>query len=346
MKYLGVFILMGISTTLFAKSWRVNNNPDVQADFRTLADAHITAGEGDTIYLEPSLKCYEGFTCTKPLVLIGAGYFLSENSPTQSNALNSVMCGDITFDPGSEGAKMMGISMWDNTVNIKTSYLMICKNLIKDIALVYQKGTFLNNLFITQNYIHRVYGTQYSSWENYFIDGFVFSNNIVVSECRFSYNRYKLDCPCYSMALYGDFFNNVFLGDVSFESSTFRNNIFYKSDLSTNFLKINAYNTVEENIFARVLPRPDVNNYKIPLSNVDNANMSTLFVGGGSPDGKWRLQSGSTIPIKDKCGVFNGLTSYVLSGIPNVPTIYYLDVPPMVNQRDGINVTVKAKTNN
>jgi hypothetical protein len=345
MKYLGVIILIAIAQTLFAKSWRINNNPDVQADFRTLADAHISASSGDTIYLEPSLKCYEGFTCTKKLVLIGAGYFLSENSPTQSSPLNSVVCGDITFNPGSEGSEMMGISISNNTVNLKTSYLVIRRNLIKTILFVYQTEVTLNNLFITQNYIYNITGGVYLG-HNYFIEGLVFSNNIVVNDFGFSYIKNKSDCPCYDQALYGQFTNNVFLGNVNIESSTLRNNIFYKSDFSPNLLKYNAYNTIEENIFAKVLPWSDVVNYQIPSSNIDNANMGTLFVGGASTDGKWQLQASNSIPIKDKCGAFNGLNPYVLSGIPDVPTIYYLNVPPIVNQKDGINVTIKAKSNN
>ena len=74
--------------------------------------------------------------------------------------------------------------------------------------------------------------------------------------------------------------------------------------------------------------------------------MSTLFVGGASTDGKWQIQTNSTIPIKDKCGAFNGLTPYILSGIPDVPSIYYLNVPFTGKQIDGINVTIKAKSNN
>ncbi len=345
MKYIGALVFIAIATTAFAKSWRINNNPDVQADFRTLADAHISANAGDTIYLEPSLKCYDGFTCAKKLVLIGAGYFLTENFPTQSSPLNSVVCGHVTFTPGSEGSEMMGISMSNHTVIIKTSFIVISRNLIKNISFIYQSGVTLNNLFITQNYIYNIYGGVYSG-ENYFIEGLVFSNNIVVNDCSFSYNQYKTDCPCYDQALVGQFTNNVFLGNVTIESSTFRNNIFYKSDLNTNFLKTSVYNTVEENIFAKVLPWSDVVNYQIPSSNIDNANMSTLFKDGASTDGKWQVQTSSTIPIKDKCGAFYGLTPYVLSGIPNVPSIYYLDVPPIVNQKDGINVIVKAKSNN
>jgi hypothetical protein len=73
--------------------------------------------------------------------------------------------------------------------------------------------------------------------------------------------------------------------------------------------------------------------------------MSTLFVGGGSPDGKWQIQPSSSVPIKDKCGIFTGPDPYILSGIPAIPTIYYLDVPLIGTQKEGINVTIKVKSN-
>mgnify|MGYP004701233883 CR=1 FL=1 len=345
MKYLVVLILIAIAQTLCAKSWRINNNPEIQADFRTLADAHISAGSGDTIYLEPSLKCYDGFTCTKKLILIGAGYFLAENSPTQSTPLNSVVCGDITFNPGSEGSEMMGISMWNNTVNIKVSHLQIKRNLIRNISLPRQAGKRLNNLFITQNYLYSVYGGYEWGGTDFFVDDLIFSNNIVVKEMYFYYNRFNDDCPCYLQALNGQITNNVFLGDFSLESCQIKNNIFFKTALDINFLKHSEYNMLEENIFAKVLPWSDTINYKITAGNIDNVNMTNLFVGGASPDAKWQIKSTSTLPIKDKCGVFEGLTPYVLSGIPDIPSIYYLNVPFTGKKTNGLNVTIKAKSN-
>jgi hypothetical protein len=344
MKLLTFLLCVLIVNITFAKSWRVNNNPEIKADFLSLADAHISAHDGDTIYLEPSLKCYEGFSWNKRLVLIGTGYFLSDNLIDDNITQGAVVCGDITFAQGSEGSVMMGISMWNNTVNIKASYLQIKRNLIKNLAFPRQAGTRLNNLFITQNYLNSVYGGTYSGTD-FFVDDLIFSNNIVVKEMYFYYNRFNDDCPCYSQALNGQITNNVFLGYFSLESCQIQNNIFYKIDLGINFLKHSYYNNLEDNIFAKVLPWSDTRNYKIPLGNIDNVNMTNLFVGGASPDAKWQIKSTSTLPLKDKCGVFEGLEPYVLSGIPPIPSIYYLSVPYAGNKKGGLNVTIKAKSN-
>lgn len=341
---LSIFLLLFVNIA-FAKSWRVNNNPEIKADFLNLAEAHISAQNGDTIYLEPSLKCYDGFVWNKRLVLIGTGFFLSENLIEANNIQSAVVCGDITFEAGSEGSEMMGISMWNNTVNIKVSHLQIKRNQIKNISIPRQAGKRINNLFITQNYLNSVYGGVYAGTD-FFVDDLIFTNNIVVYTMWFYYNRFKDDCPCFSQALNGQIINNVFLGDFSLESCQIKNNIFYKISLSNDLLKHSNYNSLEENIFAKVLPWSDTINYKIPAGNIDNVNMTNLFVGGASPDAKWQIKSTSTLPIKDKCGVFEGLTPYVLSGIPDIPSIYYLNVPFTGNQKDGINVTIKAKSNN
>ncbi len=47
-------IVILIAMTASATVWRVNNRPNVDADFTTLAAAYSGASAGDTIYLEGS----------------------------------------------------------------------------------------------------------------------------------------------------------------------------------------------------------------------------------------------------------------------------------------------------
>lgn len=343
MKILILFILTVLTINTNAKIWRVNNNPGLKADFLTLADAHTVASPGDTIYLEPSIQCYAGFTWSKPLVLIGTGYFLAENAITESNNLTANVCGDITFNPGSEGSQMMGISNWNNTVVIKASDLVLKRNQIKNISMPRQSGVRLTNLIIVQNYIKAIYGGVYGG-TGFYVDDLIFSNNIVVSELWFYYTKYNDDCPCYDQALTGRIYNNVFLGTVTLQSCEFRNNIFYKSDLPTNILLLSDYNVVEENIFSRILPWTDTLKYQVSDSNLDNVNMTTLFAGGGSPDGQWQINPSATNPLKEICGAFAGQEPYVISGIPRIPVIYHLDVPYTTTRSAGLNITVKARS--
>ena len=45
-------------------------------------------------------------------------------------------------------------------------------------------------------------------------------------------------------------------------------------------------------------------------------------------------------------GAYGGDTPFDDNGYPAIPSIYYLDVPSVGSQKEGINVTIKAKSNN
>ncbi len=58
---------------------RVNNNPGADPDYATLQAANDAASNGDTIYVEGSPTNYDGADISKKLVIIGPGYFLTDN---------------------------------------------------------------------------------------------------------------------------------------------------------------------------------------------------------------------------------------------------------------------------
>jgi hypothetical protein len=76
--------------------------------------------------------------------------------------------------------------------------------------------------------------------------------------------------------------------------------------------------------------------------------MSTVFIGTGSTDGKWQLKDNS--PAKGAgtegtdIGPFGGPKPYILSGIPNIPRIYFFDSPTSVTGTTGLPVHLKAKS--
>ena len=86
--------------------------------------------------------------------------------------------------------------------------------------------------------------------------------------------------------------------------------------------------------------------------NLSNVNMADVFVCWPncptySADGRYQLKPGSVATGAGAggidCGIFDGNYPYVLSGIPTVPAIYYLQVLP---QGDFLNVSVKVKSHN
>ena len=84
--------------------------------------------------------------------------------------------------------------------------------------------------------------------------------------------------------------------------------------------------------------------------NQQNVTSASLFTQAGTvnEDAYWKLKAGSPAIGAGyggvDCGAFGGPNPYKLAGIPNVPTIYQLTVPP--TGTTNINVTISTKSNN
>ena len=93
-----------------ATVWRVNNNSAISANFTSFTAAQNAAAPNDTLYFEGSSVSYGNIILTKPLTLIGPGYFLSENPQTQANKVTAKF-GTIGFNTGSAGSTISGLDI-------------------------------------------------------------------------------------------------------------------------------------------------------------------------------------------------------------------------------------------
>ncbi|OQX80559.1 MAG: hypothetical protein B6D61_01855, partial [Bacteroidetes bacterium 4484_249] len=88
MRKISILTVLAIVFAMSANAtvWRVNNNTQVDADFSNLQTAVNDAGvlPYDTLYVEASNTSYGNVDVNKPLIIIGAGYFLNENDSTQA----------------------------------------------------------------------------------------------------------------------------------------------------------------------------------------------------------------------------------------------------------------------
>src|SRR5450432_1529697 len=106
-----LFIAAIMAATCFtqqasAKIWRVNNQSNYDGStlwgdnfggtpaypvFKQInqAVAFGIVNDGDTIHVEGSTVIYDAATVTKRLVVIGPGYFLTENPKTSENVMES-----------------------------------------------------------------------------------------------------------------------------------------------------------------------------------------------------------------------------------------------------------------
>ncbi len=317
-----LFVALLFTNETYAKIWRVNNTPGVNANYsnvQTAADA-VTTLAGDTIHLEQSATSYGALTLTKPLVIIGSGFFLSGatgNTGLQANSAVETTLGSVDFSPGSANSVVTGCYI--GTTYVQTSNITLKRNYLYSWVYLY---TGANNLTINGNYFF--YGiTQYSSPQT----GLSITNNLFVS-------GYGVTTDASTT---GTFENNTLIGG-----------------------SINLYNfQINNNILSSVSFTPNNCVYFNNISN--NANVGTLngnqsnvtmvnnvFVASGTTDGQYQLKAGGpgigTGFSGVDCGAFGNVNPYKLSGIPSVPTIYSLTVPP--TGTTTINVTISTKSNN
>ena len=322
-----------------ANVWRVNNRTGVEADFSSLATAVGSAlvNEGDTIYLEASAGSHGNVTINKRLVIIGPGFFLSENPETQAD-INSGVIGRLTLESGSSGTIVKGCRIENLTVN--ASDIIIWGNHIQndDTYRAVTIGGNVSNIIIANNYIYQVDTWSSSSAiraiENNTNNVLIRNNYIAIQSTTGS--RYSL---LLASGFQGIIENNVLYGNIVVNNAEFHNNILITggSSLSNVNYTHNIGNGTQ---------------FGSQNGNQQNVNMSIIFIGSTgdySTDARWQLAPGSPAIAAGvggtDIGMFGGSTPYKLSGIPNIPAIY--EISHTINYLDEeIEVEFSVKSHN
>ncbi|HPE58585.1 MAG TPA: hypothetical protein PK904_19425 [Bacteroidales bacterium] len=344
MKNLGILLLCLFWLGANATSWRVNNNPAINADFSTFQEAHDAASPGDTIYVEGTGfdNHYGDVTISKKLIVIGPGYFLLDNDSTQANHLVARFQA-ITLNSGAEGTVIYGLELnWGLSgykgIIINTSNITIARNYFSDDrARIVFGGNDIYNIALLQNFAWEIRGTYGYSANNVLI-----ANNFVLATI--------------SGVSSGVITNNVIKSGITSTYSEIKNNIIYQSSVyplggssygTENYV---AYNLVSGTFHGGSNPPPPPG-----PGNQENVDMSTVFInfiGGSLPgvDNNWILNpEGPAVGAGENgidCGMFGGVTPYVLSGLAPIPRIYEADVPISGSAATGLPVTIKVKSQN
>jgi hypothetical protein len=338
------------SQSASAKIWRVNNNTNVVADFTTLQAAHDGATSGDTIHLEASPTSYGGLTCTKKLIILGAGFFLNDNPNTQAMTYTSRVDA-FTLNVGSAGSVIMGLDFLNNSLNIFSHDIVIRRNKFTNPANGLHDNTMgsillqylsnnsaipVNNIVISQNYGVKVD-------VNYASTGLLITNNYM------GYNANSGDATTSAcLSLHANAValvqNNIFRrGTITAYNSSFTNNIM-----------INGFFAGTGNLVSNNIASGE--QFGTANGNKANISMSTVFVGTGtgiSTDGQWKLKAGSpaigagyghTADNPVDAGIFSGSTPYVLAGQPSMPAIYFFENQPVGSNADPVDVIIKVKS--
>ncbi len=343
MKKLITIFLMLCFFSAGATSWRLNNNPAVDADFTAFQAAHDAASAGDTIYVEGNghQAHYGNITISKRLIIIGPGYFLNENDSTYANPIFARFL-SIYIQPTATGTEIYGLYIYTpdantNKLRIRASNVIISRNTFyldgyNTICL----DANIENVSITQNYTYRI---ETSS-------GSIVANNILISNNYINQDVYlnNLSNAIISNNVIRAYVSNVFYSQI-------KNNILYQSHGGDVLSVQNTGNYIAYNLVAGSL----VSGANYGPGNVGNVNMANVFVGyptqgSYSTDGLWQLKAGSPgIGAGEggiDCGIFGGPLPYVLSGLPAIPRIYEAIVPTAGSTSSGLPVIIKAKSQN
>lgn len=333
------------SNAAFAKIWRVNNNPGVNANFTNLQDAHDGASSGDTIYLESSATNYGGLSSSKRLIIIGTGYFLDQNQGLQAFTLLSQV-GQINLNAGSAGSIIDGLSIINGSQIVINNGIDI---IIRRNNFLYSAGTNIvdyitgavaingtgSNIFITQNF-----GVKITN--NGVYTGILISNNLIASNGASGdgSSETSISLNTGTVAIIK---NNVFRrGTINAYNSNISNNIMFAGTMA------GSGNLIVNNI-------GNGNQFGTADGNKVSVDMATVFELNGSLDGQFKLKTGSpaigagygsTNQNPVNCGMFGGSTPYVLSGIPAIPSIYFFTNQPVGSNSDPIDVQIKVRSNN
>lgn len=361
-----VFLLLSYSVQ--AKIWRVNNNSNYNgttlwgedfggsAAFPVFAQINQAAAfgivnNGDTLHVEGSTAIYTNATLTKKLVIIGSGYFLTDNPNTTNTTLSSKIT-YVIFNNNSQGSKLIGMEVVNGGNNADgIVYLNVNDITVKRCRIErgVQFQTLLSDAFIVQNFFANTINTNclFTNGNNAFVPptGIVFNNNICQKTLLWG-------SPLANPTIFYPILqcnNNIFDGpdnlatpNLAFATNEFRNNILMPANAVVNITA--SPGVIANNIGTLATQFGTANN------NLVVPAITTLFINSVSRDGIYQLAQGSAATNSGFDGTDRGVyggaaitNRYTLSGLAPIPVIYEINTVGVADA-SGLPVTIKART--
>lgn len=324
-----------------ATKWRVNSNPSISANFTSLQVAvnSSSVAAGDTLYCENG-SYFGDVTLTKRLVIIGPGYFLSQNDSTHAYPSPAVI-NNLTFAPGSSNSTVTGMKIISNckignSYNDTVSNINLLRNRIYNVTFYANGSSSLENIVIRQCFIDNSLMLNDNRIKSVYIQ-----NNIIVGN---SIHLQPTTGEFSNNTVINDYYSNTFHAE---NTNIFNNIIINKNSaasVSANTLSTSYNNTFSKNVVDNTSNTTWPNNYY-------GATDTDVVSYQGSGDSQYQLKSGSPAIgygfNGNDCGAFGGSYPYVLSGLPYmIPHIFDATIPGSANKTDGLNVIIKAKVQN
>lgn len=320
-----------------------NHFPTPVGTYATVQLAHDAAIAGDTLMLTPSDIEYAGITLTKLVNIVGNGW------ARPSTSLPNTRTSGFTFNQGSAGASLIGCEV-NGDVNINTNNILIKKNKCNYIKVNsgYSNISILQNVLISNRVSElRDVSSIICINEN---TTSVITNNVIINNAGVSQGPYPYFVNYYPFGI-----------TIKYPASTIISNNIIKANANPCVLDKMNTSYITQNVINNIVIGGSVsgligtknnllNSTQLPVTdgNIQNIDMNTVFVDLANND--FHLKPGSPAIGAGyngtDCGIYGGELGFVDKGVPNLPYIYFLDVPAVANKRDGLNVTVKAKSGN
>lgn len=333
-----IYLIFGFGLlSLKATMITVDNNYPSIGDYTTLQAAHDAASNGDTIIVAPSNAYYTGIIVIKNLHLIGAGFEPIDEVKT------AILTGSMTFSAGSDGSTIEGFDK-----NGDVHYIVDADNITI-------KRNKLGRLTIMPNHTSTVIISNFIIGEVDWYEGYLItvnnnnevylSGNKIVnfssSNARRAINAANTNITCtiinnvVMVATWGihPYNDAIYLSDGG-ANNIVKNNIIVSGNCYGSGYSYNMGSSVT------VLPAGEGNIGNIDMNTVfENVSLYNFHLKADSP----AIDAGQ---YGVDMGAYGGTIPFIDGGYPEIPAIYYLNVPTTGNQQDGVNVTIKARTNN
>lgn len=336
------FVAICAAMTANAAILRVSNVNGSTAPYQTIQAAHDAADAGDTIMVDGSMTKYDKTIITKQLVIIGPGYWITENGLVQEGAPSATA--EFEIRRGAPGTVIEGF--WFRNVN--GPVVIMADNCVVRRCYFYDHGGYKAIIFSRDQNKDDPDPTGGVIHQNFFAD------------CAIT-TRYLQ-----GLMTHVQITNNIFVNNGASESDIQNINssyIGYNTMIGSNNrvgLATVYGSTIEHNFIriAEVDKRLETHpNWKLWLSNANyldtNEWNDNIELPHSKKDVDYKTDKDiytleQTLNEGNDCGAFAEvysddpiLSPYVISGVPSAPVIQDLVVPTTVEAGSKMQVTIK-----
>jgi hypothetical protein len=316
-----IFLLANLLVlSSYAQTIRRVNNVGVSGAgiFTTLQAAHDGANSGDIIYLEPSGISYGDLNCTKPLTIIGNGFFHGEQVPPLTVDPRASIVGILNLFAGSQGSRITGLTV-TNRLMVNANNCTVERNRIQGNGLSIGRDDFQTGASVTitsglmrQNFIDaggltfRVGGTTT-------VSGVLISNNIIENDINGG-NSPDVNSVLIANNIIGNRVGNSG-GGIDVDNCVVKNNIVTRAAAIFSLRSNSTSNNVGTGT-----------QFGTSNGNQQNVSLASIFGSATGTDSQYQIAVGGPADNTGEsgvdCGAYGGPLPYITAGVPNVPTIF------------------------